>query len=80
MPVVFRAGSFRLFFYANEGSPREPPHVHVEQGDREAKFWLRPEVRVAYNDGFNAKTLRELLGLIEASRERIEKAWNSFFG
>ena len=38
MPVVFRAGSFRLFFYANEGSPREPPHVHVEQGDREAKF------------------------------------------
>ena len=41
---------------------------------------LRPEVRVAYNDGFNATILRELLGLIEASRERIEKAWNSFFG
>lgn len=63
MPVVFRVGGFRFFFYSNEGRPPEPPHVHVEAGEREAKFWLRPDVRVAYNDGFNARTLRELLGL-----------------
>lgn len=78
MPVVFRTRGYR-FFYSNEGSPREPPHVHVERDDREARFWLRPEVAVAYNDGFNARALRELLGLIEANRERIEKAWDEFF-
>ncbi len=55
------------------------PHIHVEQGDRQAKFWLRPEVLVAYNDGFDARTLRELLSLVEANRERIEKAWGDFF-
>ncbi|MFL5267516.1 MAG: DUF4160 domain-containing protein [Stellaceae bacterium] len=60
-------------------APREPPHVHVERDVREAKFWLRPEVAVAYNDGFNARTLRELLALVEAKRERIERAWNEFF-
>jgi len=79
MPAVFRTRGCRFFFYSNEGSPREPPHVHVERDVREAKFWLRPEVAVAYNDGFNARTLRELLALVEAKRERIERAWNEFF-
>ncbi len=54
--------------------------MHVEKGDKEAKFWLRPEVHMAYNDGFNARTLRNLLEVIEANRERIEKAWSEFFG
>jgi Domain of unknown function (DUF4160) len=80
MPVVFRTDRFRFFFYSNEGRPREPQHIHVEDSDNEAKFWLRPEVAVAYNDGFNARKLNELLRLVEANRERIEKAWNEFFG
>ncbi len=80
MPEIFRTGGFRFFFYANEGNPREPPHVHVEQGEREGKFWLRPDVHVAYNDGFDARTLRRLLELVEANRAHIENAWNDFFG
>jgi uncharacterized protein DUF4160 len=80
MPVVFRSSGFRFFFYSNEGSPREPAHIHVEQAGKEAKFWLNPEVSVVYNDGFDARTLRVLLGLVEAHREHIEKAWNDFFG
>jgi len=80
VPVVFRSGGFRFFFYSNEGRPREAPHIHVEQGENEAKFWLRPAVSLVYNDGFNAKTLRELMNLVDANRELIEKAWNDFFG
>ena len=80
MPTIFRTRGFRLFFYSNEGQPREPPHVHVEQREREAKFWLQPEVHLAYNEGFSARALRQLLMLIEANRERIEKAWDEFFG
>lgn len=74
MPVIFREGGFRFFFYSNEGSPREPVHVHVEKDDIEAKFWLKPEVRVAYNDGYDARTLRELLEIAEANKDRIERA------
>jgi hypothetical protein len=32
MPVVFRYGGFRFFFYSNEGDPREPVHIHVMRG------------------------------------------------
>jgi len=80
MPVVFREQGFRFFFYSNEGSPREPVHIHVEKGDIEAKFWLRPELRVAYNDGYDARTLREVLEIVASNRDRIERAWNEFFG
>ena len=79
MPVVFRERGFRFFFYSNEGSPIEPVHSHVEKDDVEAKFWLNPGVRVAYNDGYDACTLRELLGIVEANRDRIERAWDEFF-
>jgi len=79
MPVVFCEQGFRFFFYSNEGTPREPVHIHVEKDNVEAKFWLFPGVRVAYNDGYDARVLRELLGIIEANRDRIERSWNEFF-
>jgi hypothetical protein len=78
MPPGFRSGGFRFFFYANEGSPRESHHIHVERSIQQAKCWLRPEVSIAYNDGSNARVLRELLRLVEGNRERIEKAWDDF--
>jgi len=55
-------------------------HIHVEKDNIEAKFWLRPEVSVAYNDGYSARILRELLEIVQENRERIERAWNEFFG
>jgi len=79
MPVVFRERGFRFFFYSNEGSPREPVHIHVDKDDVEAKFWVNSEVRVAYNDGYNARTLRDLLEIVEANKELIERTWNEFF-
>jgi hypothetical protein len=44
MPVVFRHEGLRYFFFSNEGVPREPRHVHVRGGGREAKIWLEPEI------------------------------------
>ena len=80
MPTVFRERGFRFFFYSGEGSPREPAHIHVVKDDKEAKFWLNPEVRVAYNDGYSPRTLREIAWIVTANRDRIERAWNEFFG
>ena len=59
---------------------REPVHVHAMKDGIDAKFWLWPEVSVAYNDGFNAKTLRELVEVIGNRRDKIARAWNEFFG
>ena len=80
MPVIFRCNEFRFFFYANEGNPRKPIHIHVEKDDIEAKFWLWPDVLLAYNEGFNAKTLRELMQIVEQRRDEIAGMWNEFFG
>jgi hypothetical protein len=44
------------------------------------KFWLLPEIAIAYNDGFNARTLRDLVEVIEQRREEILRAWDEFFG
>lgn len=80
MPVVLRQGALRVFFYSNEGDPREPAHVHVHGPGGKAKIWVRPVVSLAYNRGFDARTLRLVVFLVEAHRGDIERAWNEHFG
>ena len=80
MPVVFRYKGLRFFFYSNEGNPREPLHVHARGNGYEAKFWLEPMVRVADSDGFDARTLRELVEVVEENLELIRRSWNEHFG
>jgi Domain of unknown function (DUF4160) len=79
VPAVFRWNGFRFHFFSDEGDPREPVHVHVAKGDVDAKFWLQPAVKVAYNKGFNARTLAKLSRLIEERRHEIERAWDDHF-
>lgn len=80
MPLVFRWNGYRFHFYSNEGDPLEPVHVHVNKDENDAKFWLHPEVAVAYNYGFKARELRLLAETVEERRAEIEEAWNEHFG
>jgi hypothetical protein len=79
MPAIFRYKGFRFFFYSNEGSPREPLHVHVRSTEGEAKFWLKPEVTLADSHGFDARTLKELASVAAQNLELIERTWNEYF-
>ena len=79
MPKVFDWNGYRFHFFANEGEPREPVHVHVRKGRDNAKFWLYPQVAIAYNKGMSPRVLSELVILIEQRRDLIEGAWNDFF-
>jgi hypothetical protein len=79
MPVIFRYKSFKFFFYSNEGNPREAMHVDVRSAEGEAKFWLTPTVYLADGDGFDAPTLRELLRVVTANKQLIERTWNDHF-
>ncbi len=76
MPTILRVGSFRFFFYAGDG--KEPPHVHVERDDCEAKFWLDP-IRLEYSRGFSRKEINRIRELIEQHREQLLESWNEFF-
>lgn len=79
-PVVFRHRGFRFQFYANEGNPREPMHIHMVKDGIDAKFRLWPDVTLAYNDGFDARTIRQMIPIIEAQLGTIRTVWNDFFG
>jgi len=79
MPIVFRWRGYRFHFFSNEGDPREPVHVHVTKDGADAKFWLQPEVNVAYNKGFSARDLAVLSAVVEEHRAEIERAWDEHF-
>ncbi len=79
MPVVFRHGGLRYFFFSNEGVPREPIHVHVKGRGCDAKIWVEPEIQVAESYGFNSRELADILKLLEANRDRIVEAWHDHF-
>jgi len=79
MPVVLRLDGYRFHFFANEGDPREPVHIHVATPNADAKFWLYPEVELAYNHGFDARTIRRLRDIVQERRAQFEDAWNDFF-
>lgn len=79
MPVIFHYRGCRFLFYSNEGMPREPAHVHVRQGTKIAKFWLRPEVRLANSYGFAAAELNNFAREVDRQRELIERKWDEYF-
>ena len=68
MPVVFRESGLRYYFFSNEGSPREPPHIHVKGRGCDAKIWLEPEVFIADSYGFNARELSAILRTVTNNR------------
>ena len=80
MPKVFDWNGYRFHFFSNEGNPREAVHIHVTKDRDTAKFWIKPEVALAYNKGFGAKVLSQLVSVIESRTDEIESAWNDHFG
>ena len=79
MPTLFYSDGFRFFFYSREGTPLEPPHVHVRQGNREVKLWLTPVVRVAWNKRVEPSVLKRLVAVAELHRDEFEERWHDFF-
>jgi hypothetical protein len=79
MPVVFIYKGYRFFFFSNEGTPREPLHIHVRKGSAVAKFWLDPKPAVAESYGLSPAELRELSDVVAENKDRIERYWNEFF-
>lgn len=80
MPKVFDWNGYRFHFYSDEGDPREPLHIHIEKADADAKFWLYPDVELAYNHGFSARVIRLLRAVVDNRRAEIERAWHGHFG
>ncbi len=79
MPKVFEWKGCRFHFFSNEGEPREPCHIHVQKGERRAKFWIEPVVALASNYGYSPKELRDFQDQIEKNTVLIKEKWNEHF-
>lgn len=78
MPTVLTFKEWRFLFYSNEGSPREPRHIHAVGHGKEAKFWLEP-VALADYVRCNSRELRELLEQVEQNKQLFIGAWDAHF-
>jgi hypothetical protein len=80
VPTVLRKGSWRFYFYSNEGC--EPPHVHVAgEGSRTAevaKFWLSP-VRVVRSRRIPPHELHRLARVVAENRDLFLRRWDEHF-
>ena len=76
MATIFRNGPYRFYFYSGDGG--EPPHVHVERDDCEAKFWLDP-VLLERSGGFTRREIKTIRDIIEENRQTMLDAWNEYF-
>ena len=76
MPTILRLDGYRFYFYSGEGN--EPPHIHVEFGDKLAKYWLEP-VELASSQRVRSHELGDVRRLVVEHRIEFLKAWYDHF-
>lgn len=78
MPEIFRMFGLRFFFWSRE---HEPIHVHVENGDCDAKFDILPEgIVLKENHGMKPKDIKLAESILEENKELAISKWNEYFG
>ena len=86
MPQVFKIGAFLVYFWANEGKPLEPVHVHVSKGipsENSTKIWITKTGKCLLCNNSSSvpqKTLKNIMEIIEARNKQVIKKWLDFFG
>ena len=75
---AYPTSSWSISFFCYAGDYNEPPHVHVERDDKEAKFWLNP-VRLQKNKGFNSSEINRIQKIVEEYQKSLLEKWNDFF-
>lgn len=77
MPTLHREAGFAFRFRA--GDRDERPHVHVEGGDGQAKFWLE-DGSLADTEGYNRRQLATMTAIVAEHRLDWLRQWHEFFG
>lgn len=86
MPQVFKIGAYWVYFWANEGKPMEPIHVHISEGSptqNATKIWITSAGKcIIENNKSNipCTALRNITRIIEARSDEVKKKWLDFFG
>ena len=86
MPQVFKIGPFLVYFWANEGNPLEPIHVHISKKapiENSTKIWITKAGKCLLcnnNSQIPQRTLKNMMEIIEARNFDVIDKWLGFFG
>lgn len=86
MPQIFRLGSYWIYFWADEGVPQEPVHIHIAEGrpvSNATKVWITKSGKCSLannNSRIPTAVLNKMLRVIENRSSYIIKKWTEFFG
>jgi hypothetical protein len=80
VPIIVVARGYPIFFYSNQGDPREPLHVHVRRGEFAVKIWLEPHLRAGCPFGFNSAEVGEIMDLVRQYDAELRRRWDESFG
>ena len=86
MPQIFKVGAYIVYFWANEGNPLEPIHVHVAEvvpTENATKIWITKSGKclLCHNKSqIPYKTLKNIIEIIEARNHDVMSKWHEFFG
>ena len=73
-PTIYREGSYRFYFNSNE-EPRM--HVHVQNQNGRAKFWLEPIIALADYRGFKHQELKEIEKIVISHQKEFQDDWKN---
>ena len=85
MPQVFKIGSYRVYFWSNEGVPLEPVHVHVSDGnptENATKIWLTKNGKtlLCHNKSkIPGHVLNDICDVLETQFFIITSKWQEYF-
>ncbi|MBZ0203604.1 MAG: DUF4160 domain-containing protein [Ignavibacteria bacterium] len=78
--VIF--AKYVLFVFSSDINEKRK-HVHVRDKSgkiaRLCKFWIKPNLEIAYNYGFNETEINEIKKLISNNLELINKQLDKFY-
>ena len=68
MPTLLTIFGLRFYFYLRD---HEPIHIHIQNGDGEAKFEIEKEIKLVYNRGLKPKDIRLAESILEENKENF---------
>ena len=86
MPRIFNIDSYVVYFWSNEGKPKEPLHVHIAEITPRAngtKIWITRSGKALLCNNQSkipSKDLRKIIRIIEANSFWIAQKWYDYFG
>ncbi|MGV4528750.1 DUF4160 domain-containing protein [Ornithobacterium rhinotracheale] len=76
MPTILNLFGLKFFFFSEE---HLPIHIHIKNGDGEAKIEIENEIKLIYNKGIKPQDLKKAMSIVELYQENFIEKWEEYF-